>query len=89
MLTRTINAPTEAEHRQALQAFLEELSPWVTPADLPTLLGQPFTLLAACDFTPHDDGQDETVSVALSLEGAALFRAWLRRRGLDPFLSSS
>jgi hypothetical protein len=40
-------------------------------------------------FTPHDDGDDEDVSVALSQGGAIVFRAWLRQRGLDPLVCSS
>ena len=89
VLRRTIDAPTAAAHRQALQAFLAELSPWVSPLDLPVLVGQPFTLFEACDFTPTADGTDEDVAVALSPQGAVLLRAWLRRRGVDPVLCSS
>ena len=51
------------------QAFLEELAPWVSPTDLPTLLRQPFTLLDHLALTPH--GDDEAVSVALSLYAGA------------------
>jgi len=89
VLRRTIDAPTAAAHRQALEAFLAEISPWVSPLDLPVLVGQPFTLFDACDFTPHADGTDENVSVVLSPQGAVLLRAWLRRRGVDPVMCSS
>jgi hypothetical protein len=40
-------------------------------------------------FTPHGDSDDEDVSVALSLGGMIVFRAWLRQRGLDPLVCSS
>ena len=69
------------------QAFLEELAPWVSPTDLPTLLRQPFTRFAHLALTPQ--GDDEDVAVALSVEGQVLFRAWLRQRGLDPLVCSS
>jgi len=41
LLKRTMDAPTAEAHQQALQAFLEDLSPWVLPDDLPTLLAPP------------------------------------------------
>jgi hypothetical protein len=31
LLQRTMDAPTAAAHQQALQAFLEDVSPWVLP----------------------------------------------------------
>ena len=76
--------------QQALQGFLDDLTPWITPVDLPTLLEQPFTLFDHLAFTPHGDGDDdENVWVALSPGGAIVFRAWLRQRGLDPLVCSS
>ena len=89
LLQRTMDAPTEAAHQQALQGFLEELSPWVLAHELPTLLGPAFSLFDACEFTPTADGTDENMAVVLSPQGAVLFRAWLRRRGVDPVLCSS
>jgi len=89
LLKRTMDAPTAAAHQQALLAFLEDLSPWVLPDELPTLLGPAFTLFDACEFTPTADGTDEDVAVALSPQGEVVFRAWLRRRGVDPILCSS
>ena len=44
LLQRTLNCPTAAAHQQALHGFLDDLTPWLSPTDLPTLLGQPFTL---------------------------------------------
>jgi hypothetical protein len=89
LLKRTIDAPSAEAHQQALQGFLEDLSPWVLPDDLPTLLGPAFRLFDACEFTPTADGTDENVAVVLSLQGEVIFRAWLRRRGVDPILCSS
>jgi hypothetical protein len=89
LLTRTMDAPTAAAHQQTLHGFLEELSPWVLPHELPTLLGPAFTLFDACEFTPTANGIDEDVAVALSPQGEVIFRAWLRRRGVDPVLCSS
>ena len=89
LLTRTMDAPTAAAHQHALQAFLEDLSPWVLPHELPTLLGPAFPLFDACEFTPTADGTDEDVAVALSPQGEVVFRAWLRRRGVDPLVCSS
>ena len=89
LLQRTLDCPTVEAHHQALQGFLEGLRPWLRPADLPTLLGQPFTLLDHLAFTPNGDGDDEDVQVALSPGGEVVFRAWLRQRGLDPLVCSS
>ena len=76
-------------HQHALQSFLDDLTPWISPAEHPTLLTQPFTVFDHLAFTPHGDGDDENVSVALSPGGAIVFRAWLRQRGLDPLMCRS
>ena len=89
LLQRTLDCPTAEAHQQALQGFLDDLTPWISPADLPTLLAQPFTVFDHLAFTPHGDSDDEDVSVALSPGGAIVFRAWLRQRGLDPLVCSS
>lgn len=89
LLKRTMDTPTPEAHQHALQRFLEELSPWLLPEDLPTLLGPAFQLFDACEFTPTADGTDENVAVILSRQGEVIFRAWLRRRGVDPVLCSS
>ena len=44
LLQRTLGCPTVEAHQQALQGFLDDLTPWISPAELPTLLEQPFTL---------------------------------------------
>ncbi len=89
LLQRTLNYPTTAAHQQALHGFLDDLTPWLSPADLPTLLGQPFTLFDHLAFTPNGTDGDEDVWVALSAAGEVVFRAWLRQRGLDPAVCSS
>jgi hypothetical protein len=89
LLQHTMDASTAAAHQHALQAFLEALSPWVLPHELPTLLGPAFTLFDACALTPTADGTNEDVAVALSPQGEVVFRAWLRRRGVDPLVCSS
>jgi hypothetical protein len=87
LLQRTLGCPTDEAHQHALQGFLDELTPWISPAELPTLLEHPFTLFEHLAFTPR--GDDEDVRVAFSVEGQVLFRAWLRQRGLDPLVCSS
>jgi len=89
LLQRTVDCRTVEAHQQALQGFLDDLTPWVSPADLPTLLGPPFTLFDHLAFTPNGVEGDEDVWVALSPGGEVLFRAWLRQRGLDPLVCSS
>ena len=89
LLQRTQDCPTVEAHQQALQGFLDDLTPWMNPVELPTLLAQPFTLFDHLAFTPNGDGDDEDVQVALSPEGEVVFRAWLRQRGLDPLVCSS
>jgi hypothetical protein len=66
LLQRTLGCLTNEAHQHALQGFLDDLTPWISPADLPTLLEQPFTLFDHLAFTPHGDGDDEDISVALS-----------------------
>src|SRR2546426_7197746 len=89
LLQRPLDCPTVAAHQQALHGFLDDLTPWLSPADLPTLLQQPCTLFDHLAFTPNGTDGDEDVWVALSPAGEAVFRAWLRQRGLDPLVCSS
>ena len=88
LLQRTLGCPTVEAHQHALQGFLDDLTPWLSPADLPMVLGQPFTLFDHLAFTSRGD-DDEDVWVALSPGGEIVFRAWLRQRGLDPLVCSS
>ena len=88
LLQRTLGCPTDEAHQHALQGFLDDLTPWMNPMELPTLLKQPFTLFDHLALTPCGD-DDEDVFVALSPGGAIVYRAWLRQRGLDPLVCSS
>ena len=89
LLQRTLGCPTVEAHQHALQGFLDDLTPWISPVELPTLLEQPFTLFDPLAFTPNGDGDDEDVWGALSPGGEVVFRAWLRQRGLDSLVCSS
>ena len=89
LLQRTLGCLTNEAHQHALQGFLDDLTPWISPADLPTLLEQPFTVFDHLAFTPNEDGNDEAMTVALSRGGEIVFRAWLRQRVLDPLVCSS
>src|SRR5438445_5015068 len=86
LLQRTLGCPTVEAHQHALQGFLDDLAPWISPAEIPTLLEQPFALFDHLAFTPR--GDDEDVVVALSPGGEFVSRAWLRQRGLDPLVCS-
>jgi hypothetical protein len=58
-----------------LQGFLDDLTPWISPAEIPTLVRQPFALFDHLAFTPRGD-DDENVLVALSPAGEAGDGAW-------------
>jgi hypothetical protein len=88
LLQRTLGCPTVEAHQHAWQGFLDDLTPWISPTDLPTLVRQPFALFDHLAFTPRGD-DDEDVWVALSPGGEIVFRAWLRQRGLDPLVCRS
>ena len=60
LLQRTLGCPTVEAHQHALQGFLDDLTPWISPAELPTLVQQPFTLFDHLAFTPR--GDDERTS---------------------------
>lgn len=86
LLVETGDAPTPALHRKQLQAFINELRPWVDPSDLPSPPRRVFTLFENLDF---DEDNGDMVWGTFTPEGLALFRAWLRRHGVDPMLCSS
>ena len=88
LLQRTLGCSTVEAHQQALHGFLDDLTPWINPVEIPTLLEQPFALFDHLAFTPRGD-DDENVWVALSPGGEIVFRAWLRQWGLDPLVCSS
>jgi hypothetical protein len=53
LLQRTVDCPTVTAHQQALQGFLDDLTPWVSPVEILTLLEQPFTLFDHLAFQGH------------------------------------
>ncbi len=59
----------------ALQKYVDGLRPWLEPNDGPTHPQELFTLIEQAAF----DESGENVTVVLSPEAEALFRAWLRR----------
>lgn len=61
--------------QKALQAYCDGLRPWVEPNDCPPNPRDTFSLLEECSF----DATGENVTVVLSPEAEAFFRAWLRR----------
>jgi hypothetical protein len=65
----------QADFQAALQTYCDRLRPWLDPSDGPTQPRAVFSLLEHCEF----DESGEQISVILSPEAEALFRAWLRR----------
>jgi hypothetical protein len=61
--------------QRSLQTFVDGLQPWLEPSDGPPKPRVVFSLLEDCSF----DATGEEVSVVLSPEAEALFKAWLRR----------
>ena len=67
---------TEQKHfHAALQAYCDSLRPWLEPHDGPSQPRAVFSVLE--EYTV--DATGENITVVLSPEGEALFRAWLRR----------
>ena len=84
LLERTIDIVDDTAHQQAVQAFLDDLRPCLHPADCLTPRAT-FTVFSKIEIDP-ETGE---VSVAFTPAGLAFFRAWLRRRGLDPVMGTS
>ena len=83
LLERTMDIADDDVHRQAVQAFCEELKPWVQPGDCPDPRPE-FTVFSRIDM----DEKSDTISVSFTPEGLAFFRAWMRRQGLDPIMGT-
>jgi hypothetical protein len=79
LLQRTLGCPTAEAHQRALHSFLDDLTPWVLPADLPILLRPLFTLFDHLACTPNGTDDDQDGWMALSPGGEVVFRAWLRQ----------
>jgi hypothetical protein len=65
----------QEDFQAALQSYCDHLKPWLEPSDGPSNPRAVFSLLEHCEF----DDKGEQISVVLSPEAEALFRAWLRR----------
>jgi hypothetical protein len=83
VLDWTLDIADDAAYQRALQAFVDELQPWMPPIAGPVRSHAP--LFSRMDLD-EDTGQ---VSVAMTPEGLACFRGWLRRQGLDPVAGTS
>jgi hypothetical protein len=84
LMKKTMHLRNEEAFRAALQDFTDDLLPWVSPYDLERFPRHQFTMFESVDMT------DEAINhVVLSPECLALFRAWLRRQGVDPFMNNS
>jgi len=88
LMNATQGATTDRAFQRAVQAYVDELRPWLSEQDAPVAPRPVFSLFTSCEFSE----KAEDVSVVLSPEGEALFRAWVRRqavvcataRGQDP-----
>ena len=78
LFTATHTADTPDAFRHAVQRFCDELRPWLRPADAPLEPRAIFSLLA--EYTLEE--ATDLVTVQLSPEGEALFRAWVWRQAV-------
>lgn len=74
--THTADTPDAFQH--AVQRFCDELCPWLMPEDGPPEPRAIFSLLA--EYTLEET--TDLVTVQLSPEGEAFFRAWVRRQAV-------
>ncbi len=83
LMERVMDIKDDAAHQRAVQAFVDELRPWMPPVDGPPQSHAPL-------FSRLEIDQDtDQVSVEFTPEGLACFRGWLRRQGIDPVMSTS
>src|SRR5690349_18679824 len=75
LMRATIEAENQDAFQQALQNYCDGLRSWLEPHDGPPNPRAVFSLLEDCSF----DASGEQISVILSPEAEALFKAWLRR----------
>jgi hypothetical protein len=75
IMQETIEVKGQEAFQQALQNYCDRLRPWLLPNDGPPNPRAVFSLLEDCAF----DVTNENVTVVLSPEAQAFFRAWLRR----------
>lgn len=72
----THGAETATAFQQALQAYVDDLRPWLQDSDKPETIRSTFSLFVACE----EQTQNDDLRIQFSPEGDALFRAWVRRR---------
>lgn len=75
LMQATMEIQDQVAFQQALQTYCDTLRPWLAPSDGPLNPRPIFSLLEGCTF----DETSEQITVVLSPEAEALFRAWLRR----------
>ena len=75
LMRATIEVKNPEDFQRALQTYCDHLKPWLEANDSPPNPRAMFSLLENCTF----DETGENISVVLSSEAEALFRAWLRR----------
>lgn len=75
IMRATVESTTPEAFQSALQAYCDDLRPWVESRDCPSNPRAVFSLLENCTV----DATGEHMTVVLSQEAEAFFRAWLRR----------
>ena len=75
LMQMTGTPENQDDFQAALQTYCDALRPWLEPGDGPPNPRAVFSLLDDCSF----DATGENITVVLSPEAEALFRAWLRR----------
>ncbi len=83
LMERVMDIKDGAAHQRAVQAFVDELRPWMPPVDGPAQSHA--TLFSRLEI----DEDTDQVSVEFTPEGLACFRGWLSRQGIDPMMSTS
>jgi hypothetical protein len=76
LMVATQDEPTQDAFQRATQAYCDALRPWLEPGDCLTPARHVFPLLEDGEV----DEDTDQITVRLSLEGHAFFRAWLRRQ---------
>jgi len=75
LMQATMENQNQAAFQRTLQTYCDSLRPWLAPSDGPLNPRPIFSLLKGCTF----DETGAQITVVLSPEAEALFRAWLRR----------
>jgi hypothetical protein len=78
LMNATHTATTPDAFQRAVQAYCDDLRPWMVPEDMPSTPRANFSLFAECTINEDTEG----ITVQLSPEGEAFFRAWIRRQAV-------